>query len=596
VWVLDKGRVLERDEKGRPLRACGTHLDITERKEAEDHLTQANKNANEMAARAEAANAAKSQFLANMTHEIRTPMNAIIGFSDVLAEQDLAPEQKGYVDLIRDSGRHLLHLINDILDLSKIEAGRFQMEWRDCELATVLDSVEAMMRPSAEKKGLDLQVIRSPDVPDMVHTDASRLRQCLVNLISNAIKFTRTGHVHVRVFLDGERSDPCLCFDVEDTGIGIAPEKQEAIFEAFTQADGTTTRKYGGTGLGLTITRKLIGLLGGTVFVKTRPGEGSVFSLTMPAGFCLLDTPRASKSSPGTSVAVKTSPVEDLEIHGRVLVAEDVQTNQILIKLLLEKLGLDVTVVEDGHEAVVEASRNNYDLILMDVQMPRKNGHEATRELRGLGLAVPIVALTAHAMEEDRQDCLAAGCDDYLTKPIDRDKLVTMLVRYLPSAKDGGKHAARPDAGAPVSDRSSAVVADDAPETPIIAWHQLITRIGDEELVRELMPVCVQDNRSRLESLCEVIEAKDAVNVKLYAHAIKGSAANLGAEQLSEAARRLEHTAAADDLSQAPALLQTIRTEFDRFAAFVAQPDWVETAKRQDAAEHAERPHCDLTT
>ena len=607
VWVLDKGKVIERDAEGRPLRACGTHLDVTERKEAEEHLTrakekaeqmsqelmEANKTANEMAARAEAANAAKSQFLANMTHEIRTPMNAIIGFSDVLAEQDLAREQQGYVELIRDSGRHLLHLINDILDLSKIEAGRFQMEWRSCELATVLDSVEAMMRPSAEKRGLEFKVIKSPDVPDLVHTDASRLRQCLVNLISNAIKFTQAGHVHVRVFLDGARSDPCLRFDVEDTGIGIAPEKQEAIFEAFTQADGTTTRKYGGTGLGLTITRKLIGLLGGTVFVKTRLGEGSVFSLTMPAGFCPLKAPSASEPSRTEPVTAQVARADNVKIHGCVLVAEDVQTNQILIKLLLEKLGLDVTVVENGQEAVQEATQSDYDLILMDVQMPRKNGHEATRELRGLGLAVPIVALTAHAMQEDRQDCLAAGCDDYLAKPIDREKLVEILMRYLPRSTDGLPLAAP----SPVSKGPQATAASEAAQQPIIAWHQLIMRIGDEELVRELMPVCVQDNRSRLESLREVVEAKDAANIKLYAHAIKGSTANLGAEPLSDAARRLERMAAADDLSQAEALLEAIRTQFERFEAFVSRPDWVEIAKQQqDVAEPAEQPNCDLTT
>jgi PAS domain S-box-containing protein len=589
--------------RGEATGTIGVVGDITERKEAETRLKQAKEQAeqmsrelleattraNEMAARAEAANAAKSQFLANMTHEIRTPMNAIIGFSDILAEQELSSEQKGHVDLIRDSGRHLLGLINDILDLSKIEAGRFQIELRNCELAAVLDSVEAMMRTLAERKGLEFKVIKSPDVPDLMNTDSSRLRQCLVNLISNAIKFTQAGHVHVRVFLDGERSDPCLRLDVEDTGIGIPFEKQEAVFEAFAQADGTTTRKYGGTGLGLTITKKLIGLLGGTVFLRSQPGQGSVFSLTMPAGFCPLDRPSAPDSSTLEPVAEKTHRMQDAQFCGRVLVAEDVQTNQILIKLLLERMGLDVTVVENGHEVVKEATENSYDLILMDVQMPRMNGHEATRQLRCLGLRTPIVALTAHTMKEDRQECLAAGCDDYLTKPIDRDKLADALARYLPFAGDGATKRPIPSVGSappPMSDHSDSAVPAGVAETPTIAWGQLISRIGDEDLVRELMPICVADNRSRLESLSEAVAANDAANVKLYAHAIKGSAANLGAEQFSEAARHLEHMAASDDLSGAQAHVEAIRAAFERLEDFVSQPDWVEQAKRQDMAEY----------
>jgi len=613
VWILDKGKVIERDGEGKALRACGTHLDVTQRKEAEARLKQAKERAeqmsrelmeattraNEMAARAEAANAAKSQFLANMTHEIRTPMNAIIGFSDILAEQELAAEQTGYVDLIRNSGRHLLNLINDILDLSKIEAGRFQVELRHCELATMLHSVEAMMRTLADKKGLEFKVIKGPDVPDLMHTDSSRLQQCLVNLLSNAIKFTQAGHVHLRVFLDGQRSDPCLRFDVEDTGIGISPEKQETVFEAFTQADGTTTRKYGGTGLGLAITKKLAGLLGGTLALRSQPGQGSVFSLTMPAGLCPSDTPAAQGPSTVERVAVESPRTQELRFRGRVLVAEDVQTNQILIKLLLERLGLDVTLVENGNEAVREATGDSYDLILMDVQMPEKNGHEATRELRCLGVTAPIVALTAHAMKEDRQACLAAGCDDYLTKPIDRDKLVDVLARYLPAAaNDATKQLASPadSPQSPTSDRSDSAARAGITETPIIAWGQLISRIGDEDLVLELMPICVQDNKSRLALLAEAVEAKDVANVKLYAHAIKGSCANLGADSLAKVARRLEQMAASEDLSQAQACLEAIRAEFERFEDFVSQPDWAEMANRQEAVGQAEQPSCSHTT
>lgn len=601
IWVLDKGRVTERDEAGRPLRACGTHLDITEWKEAEASLKQAKeqaermswdlveatRRANDMAAQAEAANAAKSQFLASMTHEIRTPMNAIIGFSDLLADQELTAEQRDYVAMIRDSGRHLLDLINDILDLSKIEAGRFQVEMENCELPAVLHSVEAMMRPLADKKGLELKVVRNPNVPDLIRTDGFRLRQCLANLVNNAVKFTQTGHVHIRVSPDGSQEKPRLRFDVEDTGIGIPPEKQQLIFEPFTQADGTTTRKYGGTGLGLSITRKLAVLLGGEVSVTSEPGQGSVFSLTISADPCAPETAPSQDSA--TSRTMENANPQPTRFHGRVLVAEDVRTNQLLIKLMLERLGLDVTVVENGDQVVAEASRNAYDLILMDVEMPRKNGHEATRELRRLGLTTPIVALTAHAMKEDRQDCLAAGCDDYLAKPIERDKLVAVLTQYLHSKGND-----------PMQEKDhltdpSQPTAHDADEAPTIMWERLISRIGDEGLVRELMPVCIQDNRTRLAALIEAVEAKDAANVKLYAHAIKGSNANLGAERLSEAAKSLEHLAAAGDLSRAEELLQEIRTQFERLETFVSQPDWVEKAKQQEAAWQSKQPACGQT-
>ncbi|MEN6424660.1 MAG: response regulator [Phycisphaerales bacterium] len=608
VWVLDKGRVTERDEDGRPLRACGTHLDITERKEAEESLKQAKeqaeqmsrdlmeatRRANEMADQARAANAAKSQFLANMTHEIRTPMNAIIGFSDLLADQQLTAEQREYVGMIRDSGHHLLHLINDILDLSKIEANRVQIESENCDLAAVLRSVETMMRPLADTKGLELQVVKSPDVPDLVRTDGSRLRQCLVNLISNAIKFTEAGYVHVHVRPDGPREEPRLRFDVEDTGIGIPSDKQELIFEAFTQADGTTTRKYGGTGLGLTITRRLAELLGGAVTVRSEPGRGSVFSLTILAGVCTQEKASPQDSSTDKPPEIKGDGSQNTQFSGRVLVAEDVRTNRLLIQLMLERLGLDVTVVENGDEAVAEATRGSYDMILMDVQMPRKNGHEATRELRRLGVTTPIVALTAHAMKGDRQDCLAAGCDDYLAKPIERDGLVAVLMRYLRSEENGPVHE-QARATDPFCDAGGTSQGDGAEETPIIIWDRLISRIGDEDMVRELMPVCIQDNKTRLAALSEAVEAKDPANVKLYAHAIKGSSANLGVERLAEVAKRLEHLAADGDLSQAKELLQEIRTQFQRLESFVSRTDWMEIVKRQAADHRLEQPTCGQT-
>lgn len=577
--------------RGDAMGSIGVVRDITARKEAETRLRrakeeaeqmsrelmEASKRANEMAARAETANAAKSQFLANMTHEIRTPMNAIIGFSDLLASCELADEQQEYIDIIRDSSRHLLNLINGILDLSKIEAGQIQVEMRNCELATVLDSIEAMMRSLADKKGLEFEIVRCPDVPAMMHTDSARLRQCLVNLISNAIKFTETGHVRVRVVPDGADANPCLRFDVEDTGIGISREKQAFIFEAFTQADGTTTRKYGGTGLGLAITQKLAGLLGGSVSVRSTPGQGSVFSLTLPMGVCSLEPPPVQEPASDLSTGPKKDRAQDVQFHGRLLVAEDVKTNQLLIGLMLERLGLEVVLADNGKQAVEKATRDVYDLILMDVQMPEQNGHEATRELRERGVTIPIVALTAHAMKEDERACLDAGCDDYLTKPIDRDRLLEVLERYLQlREKDDANE------GESMAVNQQRVVSDSVSETTVIEWGRLISRIVEEDLARRLMPVCVQDNKERLELLIETVRAGDAENVKFHAHGIKGSAANLGAERLAQAARALEHAASENDLSEAGDLLRKIQAEFERFETYVSRPDWIERARQQE--------------
>lgn len=597
---IDISLTVLRNPRGDVTGSIAVVQDITEKKRAEtalrerqERLNSATAQAKEMALRAEAANAAKSQFLANMTHEIRTPMNAIIGFSDILADDDLTPEQAGYVDLIRNSGRHLLGLINDVLDLSKVEAGRLGIELQRCSLVSVLDSVEAMMRTVAEKKAVDFRVVRSPEVPDDLYTDPSRLRQCLVNLISNAIKFTHDGHVHVRVSVEGPGNDPHLRFDVEDTGVGIPAERQALVFEAFRQADGSTTRKYGGTGLGLTITRELVELLGGTISLKSQPGQGSVFSLTLPVGYCLLDNTSQRHSDPAPSDAENRPQTRDTQLRGRVLVAEDVETNQILIKILLKRLGLEVTVVENGQEVVKEGAANPYDVILMDVQMPRMNGHEATQELRRLGVEVPIVALTANAMSEDRTNCLAAGFDGYLIKPIDQSELSETLARHLPSqAKDVHSEPSRSkELPAVLSlSRSATEPAGDAGEVPVIAWRKLMSRIGDEELIKELMPIGIEDNRSRIESLGEAIHAGDVAGVKFYAHAIKGAGINLGIEQLAGAAKRLEQNAAAGDLSQAQELLRAIRVESSRLEALVSQPDWVEIAKRLDGRHACQEP------
>ena len=435
----------------------GLLQDITERKEAEEKMRRARddaekaqqelesvnhqlaasvERANLMTQQAIAADLAKSQFLANMSHEIRTPMNAIIGFSEVLAEEQLSKDQGHYVDIIHQSAESLLQLINDILDFSKIEAGKLNIEIIDCSLEHLFTAVELLIRPEARKKGLEFEIIQNSQLPAKIRTDPVRLRQCLLNLTNNAVKFTEKGHVYVYVSLDQSDSEPYIRFDVEDTGIGIAADKQELIFEIFTQTDSGIARKYGGTGLGLAITKQLARLLSGELSLKSELGKGSVFSLVVPAGIDVASEPVFGRNSRKEDSAIEKGSSEQEKFFGQVLVAEDSKTNQVLIRILLERLGLEVTLVEDGDDAVDKALSGKYDLIFMDIQMPNMSGYEATKVLRRNKIRTPIVALTAHAMRGDKQKCLSAGCDGYLPKPISRKELVEVLRRYLSSGDD----------------------------------------------------------------------------------------------------------------------------------------------------------------
>lgn len=390
--------------------------------------------------RAQAASRAKSEFLASMSHEIRTPMTAIIGFADLLyseGEIHRAPRHRlRAIESIRRNGVHLLEIINDILDLSKIEAGRLDIEQLSCSPGEILTEVIELMQHRAEQKQLCLLIDDQTFLPCVIQTDPTRLRQILVNLIGNAIKFTEQGEVRVHGRLDTSAEHPRLEISVTDTGVGITPAQMARLFHPFSQAEASTARRYGGSGLGLVISRQLALLLGGDLLVSSVPGEGTRCRVMIDPG-TISDIPleRYQPASSAVQSAAGSEECPDYDatpLEARVLLAEDCPDNQRLIGFVLQRAGAEVMIVDNGQQAVTaalqaQAGERRFDLLIMDMQMPVMDGYTAVAELRSHGYEGKIVALTAHAMVGDRRKCLDAGCDDYLAKPINREQLLKMV-------------------------------------------------------------------------------------------------------------------------------------------------------------------------
>ncbi|MGZ3726109.1 MAG: response regulator [Pseudobdellovibrio sp.] len=369
---------------------------------------------------AEAANNLKSTFLANMSHEIRTPLNALIGFNELLRSDSLSTETRHeYHNIIKRNGELLLGLIDDILDLTKVEAGHIQLEIASVKLADLLEEVSAFMKIKASGKKLKFILETVGELPERIQTDQIRLKQILNNIIGNAIKFTTMGHVKTTLSMDRDRN--MMIFTVSDTGIGIRPEVRDKLFQPFSQADASVTRRYGGTGLGLALSKKLAEELGGNLYLQeSGEGEGAVFTIEVSNNLKL--TPKAETQLPNQDRCLKGR---------RILVVDDSHDNQFLLQQILKRHGVYVDLAENGEVGVDKALNENYDIVLMDVQMPVLDGHSATKKLRSKNYVAPIIALTAHAMLDDRNKCIEVGCTDYLTKPIRADQLIQMICQHV---------------------------------------------------------------------------------------------------------------------------------------------------------------------
>jgi PAS domain S-box-containing protein len=715
-WVLTTKLPL-RDKNGKIIGTFGTSTDITERKRVIEELEETNrqlevstKHATELAVQAETANVAKSEFLANMSHEIRTPMNGVIGMTGLLMDTDLNEEQQRYTEIIRSSGETLLTLINDILDFSKIEAGRLELENLNFNLYSLLDDFASALAVRAHEKNLEFICAADPDVPALLQGDPGRLRQILTNLVGNALKFTEKGEIAIHVHcLERTSNDVELLFSIRDTGIGIAEDKIDLIFNKFTQADASTTRQFGGTGLGLAISKQLSELMGGRIGVKSEPGHGSEFWFTVrikqqpegsqskvpspanlegvrvlvvddnatnremlnirmtswgmrpleavdgPSALRAMETAfeegdpfhiavldmhmpgmdgamlgqviKSDKRLCGTPLVLLTSlgergdahrfesigfagylvkPLRHLDLYNvlsitlathkgnnqgeasfvenphivtshsarearrisvdstkRILLVEDNIINQQVALGILKKYGLKADAAADGMEALKALENIPYDLVLMDVQMPVMDGFEATRQIRDphsavLNHNIPVIAMTANALQGDRENCLNAGMNDYVSKPIEPQKLVEALEHWLPETEEGNRHVEKPDA-------ETSINQENDPSKLVFDKPALMNRLmNDDSLAREVISTYLNEIPNLFQELKKSLESNDTTGTERHVHTIKGASANLGCEALRAVASTLEKSCKNGDLTAVQNGISEMEHQFDR--------------------------------
>ncbi len=548
-------------EDGEVERIIAIDSDITERKVIEEELVLANKIAehslrkghkalNELLAakkELEEMMRVKEQFLAKMSHEIRTPMNAIIGMSELIRETPLSPEQQEYVNAIKLSADNLLEIINDILDFSKIQSGTLTFEMRPFRLDEVVNGVIQTMHFSAEKKGVRLEATLAKDLPAYLNGDALRLRQVLLNLVGNALKFTPSGSVHVDVALKERDEKSCtLVFTVSDTGIGIAEDSIGSIFDSFNQASNETSRKYGGSGLGLTIVKQLVEFQEGTVDVKSKPGEGSTFVITLP-----FETVTEAEIPCTGPDRVAEMPSGDLS-HASILLVEDNELNQLLAKKMMVRWKAHVDVASNGIEALRRLRSRPYDLVLMDIQMPEMDGYETTRYIREKfpepDCRIPIIAMTAHAIVGEAGKCLAAGMNDYLSKPFNPSNLFRKIAAFVPAGNKEEKRMTE----IPENEQPGSIRHSD------LAYLRQIAE-GSNDFIATMIKTFLAQNPPMMDEMAKAVAERRWNDLRGLAHKMKPTCDFMGLHTIRDTVHKVEELAGEEkELDRLPGMVGEI--------------------------------------